>query len=96
MKKRIYSLYDRKIQAFMDPMTATHEGTILRSLSYALDDQANQSDIARSPEDFDLYFLGTMDQETGILMPPEKGQSHFIINAKTLKGLKNERNTEQA
>lgn len=92
MKKKIYSLFDKKIQAYQTPMVVDHEGQIVRSLQDAVNGR-EVNDLTQHAADFDLYKLAEMDMESGIIEPATP-QPVFIVNAGTLQGAKNERNAE--
>lgn len=59
----ILAIKDRALDAFMRPFTTPHRNAAIRSFT----DEANRktSEINNHPEDYDLYQLGTFDQETG-------------------------------
>ena len=77
----IYTVYDIKAQVFMNPMfTFNHEAAI-RTFT----DCVNQQDHAfyQHPEDYQLFFLGTYDQDTGKITPvgPEHiADGHFVVS----------------
>lgn len=64
-KKNCYAIKDEKIGVFQSPHFTTSVVDALRSLTIA----ANQpeSNLNRFPEDYSLYHLGDIDEETGIL-----------------------------
>lgn len=61
----VVAVLDRKILTFAYPMFVTHVGTALRGFT----DQVNNSErgnmLHDHPEDFELYELGTYDDQTG-------------------------------
>lgn len=62
-KKEVYSVYDTKVQFFHTPMFMRNAGEALRSWT----EEANRDDsaISRHPSDFELFHLGTFDDQTG-------------------------------
>ena len=63
MKIGIYAVRDTKAEAFMQPLFFNAEGIARRSFSEAVND--SKSIIGKYPGDFDLYKLGTFDDESG-------------------------------
>lgn len=67
MKLNIYSVHDRKAAVFARPFIAPNDGMALRSFAAAKLDPSTE--LAKFPEDFSLYLLGSFDDETGELSP---------------------------
>jgi len=65
MIKKIFSVYDRKAQAYSNPFYATRTELAIRDFQYASKDP--QSDLSKYPEDFVLVELGTFDDSTAVL-----------------------------
>lgn len=63
MLKQIYSVKDEKIGLFIGPFFSNGVVDALRSLTIAAND-AN-SNLNRFSQDFSLYHLGTLDDESG-------------------------------
>lgn len=65
--KNLYSVYDRKAQAFTHPVIMIFEkdGLAHRALKAAANSQQLGDLIARYPEDFELWRLGTFDEVSG-------------------------------
>lgn len=66
---RIYSLFDRKLREYGQPSLSPNDATIFRVLSDVI--PGSGSTMARHPEDFDLFALGELDVETGVIRPAE-------------------------
>lgn len=66
MKLQIFSLYDKKALAYMNPFFYSQIGQAIRSLEDLL-----QSDnpVSKHPADFDIYKLGEYDDVTGEIKP---------------------------
>lgn len=71
MLQKFFGVKDLAVQAFNDPGVAGSPGGVIRAFA----DQANdgKSEIARHPEDYELYELGTFDTDSGRVAPLEEG-----------------------
>lgn len=65
MKKRYYSIRDVKA-GFMDLQPDVNDDTAKRNFAYAVN---NVETIAFAPNDFDLYFVGEFDTNSGLFFP---------------------------
>ncbi len=75
MIKPTYSIRDQKTQEFLHPITSVNEETAVREFYNTLE----QVPLMRThPKDFDLYYLGSFDTDSGILNPVPAVQ--FIIS----------------
>ena len=71
--KIIVAVKDRAIDAYMNPFTVQHTNAAAR----AFQDEVNResSEMNKHPEDYELYNLGTFNDETGEIepqRPPER------------------------
>lgn len=66
MKMAIVSLRDRKVEAFGRPVFVHTEAAAIRSLGDEVNGGGGE-DLAKHPEDFDLYAIGVFDDESGII-----------------------------
>lgn len=66
MKYLLISIHDRAINAFMPLANVRAEGEALRVFSDLLNDPNSQHH--KHPDDYDLYVIGTFDDQTGLLM----------------------------
>lgn len=61
----VIAVRDTRVEAYMQPNTMRHKGQAIRGFQ----DEANRADpqnmIYQHPEDFELWQLGTFDDETG-------------------------------
>lgn len=83
MKTEIYSLFDRAVATYARPMFAVAAGQVLRDLKVAVNDQQRQENLVMHSADFDLYKLGSFDDQTGrfeLLDKPE-----LVLNCGALK-----------
>lgn len=63
----MYSIRDAKTEIFYTPHFAPTHGAAERNFGSLVKDKANQ--IGLYPEDFDLYFIGNYDDNTGKMTP---------------------------
>lgn len=66
----IIAVRDRQLDAFMRPFTAQTTGQAIRSFK----DEVNRKDseLHAHPEDYELYQLGTFNEQTGQVTALEK------------------------
>lgn len=69
MKLSAFSILDAKAQSFMQPFYFNYKGQASRTLEDILKEKDHP--IAKHPEDYSLYLLGTFDPFTGRLEPLE-------------------------
>lgn len=63
MELNIYSVYDSKTQAYMQPWMARTRGEAIRSFTEAVNDP--KSSFNKYPGDFTLFEIGTWDDQNG-------------------------------
>jgi hypothetical protein len=61
MKTKIYSVYDHKAGAFLQPFYMPNDGLAIRALQDCAYDQDHQ--FFRHPEDFTLFEVGEFDNQ---------------------------------
>lgn len=72
-----FSIKDRATDAFMRPFFAQAIGQAVRMF---MDEVNNpQGDIFKHPDDYDLYHLGTFDDNTGQLQMNPEGPKQVAI-----------------
>lgn len=59
MKSKIFSIYDCKVEAFMQPFFMAANGAAVRAFTQIANDKA--SDISKNPGDYTLFELGSYD-----------------------------------
>jgi len=64
MQYKVYSIRDQKVQIFNQPFMAHTHGEAERNFQRLVKD--DKSMLNQFPEDYDLYYLGTYDDHTGI------------------------------
>lgn len=71
MSLQCYSIRDEKAACFLSPYFAKSTVEAVRSLTVAANDP--QSNLNRFADDFGLYLLGVVDENTGVLTPHVNG-----------------------
>lgn len=69
MKLVMVSVKDRAAEAFMRPWVVQQPAQAIRSFTDEVNRAAHDNPIYQHPEDYDLYTLGTFDEETGQIEP---------------------------
>lgn len=82
MKTRMYSIRDGQTEMFNKPWYAVTDGDAHRQFASLVNDPKAEA-IYEHPQDFDLYFVGTYDDNTGKLTPLDTPQ--HVIKAVQLK-----------
>jgi len=65
MELRIYSIRDAKAELYNQPFFQKTHGEAERNFTQLVNDQ--KSMVSQFPDDFDLYFVGTYDDQKGVL-----------------------------
>lgn len=65
MLMKIYSVYDSKIEAFMQPFFMPAKGAALRAFSECVNDEKHQ--FGKYPGDFTLFEIGSFEDSSGTL-----------------------------
>lgn len=73
MIKLIYTLRDTATEVFLVPMFFHSEAEARRSVGDVVNRKADDNIICQHPEHFQLFYIGTFDDSTGIFktVPPE-------------------------
>lgn len=66
----IFSIMDKKAEAYLSPFFSANEHTALRSFSAACNDL--EHDFNRHAEDYSLWMVGKFDQAEGAIYTMEK------------------------
>lgn len=64
MIHQLFSIFDDKAGAFQAPFIHTNEDTAVRALAASINERPGDM-LAKNPEDFHLYFLGTFNDNEG-------------------------------
>jgi len=82
MRQAIVSVKDTAAQAFGRPIFVPAVAVALRGFRDQVNLVDSTDDLARHPEDFELYQIGEFDDSTGII---EVTEPRLIARAKDLK-----------
>lgn len=63
MKHVVFSIRDSAVGAFMRPFTAAAQGAAVRSFMDEV--QRSDSEMGKHPKDYEMFRLGTFDDESG-------------------------------
>lgn len=67
MELKVFSIRDSKAEIYNQPFFNKSHGEAERNFQMLIADE--KSMVSKYPEDFDLYFIGTYDDESGKLDP---------------------------
>lgn len=76
MRLECYSVYDKAVDAFMQPFFVRAKGEALRSFMDACSD--GKSQFVSHPEDYTLFHVGTWDEDIGVFSVPDGGPQKLI------------------
>lgn len=62
-------IHDRSINAYINLHCVRAEGQAIRQFQDAVNDQAAGGSIHKHPDDYDLYRVGTYDDDNGAVTP---------------------------
>ena len=63
---RLYSVYDRVAQVYADPFSSPNDATAARSFTLA--QSSPDTMLYSSPQDYQLWYLGSLDNNSGELL----------------------------
>jgi len=78
----IVAVKDRAVDAYNRPFYVPTIGAAIRSFTDEVN--RNESEMNAHPEDYDLYDMGTFDDQTGTFLPPDGGVPRVISRAQDL------------
>lgn len=81
----LYSIKDNKVGTFSKPFSAINNAEATRMLHTACNDP--QVQLSMYPEDFDLYNVGTFQENIGTLKMASESGPEFVVSAISLKKL---------
>lgn len=67
MKKQLYSIYDEKSEFYQPPITFLNDEDAKRGLATVFNNP--DSMLAKFPNDYKLYHIGTLDDNAGKIEP---------------------------
>ena len=91
MKLMIYSVYDKAVNAFLQPFYARSTGEAIRSFTELAND--TNTNVARHPTDFVLFGLGAFDDNSGIFVSHEPMRllgAHEVVKDVAVPGVGSE------
>lgn len=65
MKSKLFTVRDQKVGTFAEPFPSPTAEHALRAMKSAV--EQGQADVAKYPEDFDIYEVAAFDPETGVI-----------------------------
>lgn len=72
MRIRLYSIKDRLLGVFLAPFSARADVEAVRQLKASMSNpNMAQSGLVTNPDDYELYYVGTFDDESGAVFPEE-------------------------
>lgn len=83
MISQIMAVRDIKMEAYNAPFTVAKVGAAIRSFTDAVN--SKEGDIAKHAKDFDLFHLGTYNDETGLIESFD--QPKHILNGEAAKNV---------
>lgn len=76
MTKKVFSIYDEKADAFLQPFFMSKVGEAIRAISDCLNDPAHQ--FSKHPSDYTLFVIGEFDDSTGSLTDEKKSLGNLV------------------
>lgn len=90
MKINMFAIRDSKTMVFGNPIFSVNDQTMMRAIiNISLDEE---HPIGKNPEDYDLYKLGTFDDNSGkceLLDSPEHLQKVLVMRDQFIAARKN-------
>lgn len=63
---RLYSIFDRVARVYADPFVSINDATAARAFTLA--QSSPDTMLYASPQDFQLYYIGSMDNNSGDIL----------------------------
>lgn len=74
----LYSIYDRVAKVYADPFVSVNDATAARSFSLA--QSSPDSMLYTSPADFQLWYIGSLNNHTGALVTSGHFEPHKVAD----------------
>lgn len=71
--RKVFTIWDEKVGAYLDPMVAVNKGEALRIMTEVVSNPDHK--FNKYAQDFTLFEIGEYDEITGTLIPYKKGIS---------------------
>lgn len=65
MLRKVMAVYDKKMEAYLQPFFVPTVGIGIRSFADEVNRKAEDNGMNRHPEDYELWLLGEFNDETG-------------------------------
>lgn len=75
MKRVVCAVFDSAVQAFGQPIFAPAVGAVVRSFSDEVNRSALDNPMFGHPDDYELFYLGLFDEESGLFSEGESVRS---------------------
>lgn len=75
---RLYSIFDRVARVYADPFVSVNDATAARTFNFALSNPETLRFTA--PEDYQLWYLGSMDNSSGGLLFLDECEPHKVCD----------------
>jgi len=84
----IFTVRDAKAEAYMQPFFGRSKGEAIRAIQTEVNSGKQDNMLASYPEDFNLFYIGEFNEQTGEIILPEGGAVNLgnAANFKTLNG----------
>lgn len=66
---KMYAIYDKKLEAYMQPFFGQSNGAAIRAFGDSVKEQGSPAN--KHPEDYNLHFIGEFDEDVGTLIQPK-------------------------
>lgn len=75
---RLYSIYDRVACVFADPFVSVNDATAARSFTLA--QSSPDTMLSASPQDYQLWYLGSMKNSSGEILCTDAFEPHKVCD----------------
>lgn len=72
MQKRLYALFDKQINAYLNPLVFTTDGEAIRWFTTIVNQPNDNNSIYHHFTDYSLHSLGTLDDKSGEFNGPTR------------------------
>lgn len=80
--KSIFCVKDRATDVFLNIFTEQTANAAIRAFGDAVNSQGSDNGFNKHPDDFDLYLLGSFDEDSGVIVP--ESPPSVVVRAKDL------------
>lgn len=70
MSQMMFSIYDKKARDYSSPFISKTQQDAIRKVASTL--QKGGTLLSQFPEDYELYYVGGFDPDTGLLLPMDR------------------------